>query len=218
MGKVRLKWKPHRKIGNVGQGIPNLSSVVCPNWIRQQEPVKLRQTFQDLARDNIKAPKAWDAYMFRVGQLRDRFTANDVSLLFDALATAKRSVPAFMQMLVEIARAKVFQMSVRDSAILLNALAKLKSHQPELAGAMQANILQKLRDHCQDRDLALLAFTYARAGGRARRRACSGPHRRRVDAAHPPLQERAEFVSASPRLRENNSLSFIIIIIIIYRS
>ena len=164
MGKIRLKYKPYRRYGNVGDGVSMLHPYVCPNWIRQRDAIELRQVIQEAARDGIKSQKAWDAYMFRVAQLREKFTANDISLLFDAFATVKRNVPTFFDVILQQARDKVFQFSIRDSAIMLNALAKLRRMETDLATAMQANLLQKIKDHNQDRDLALLAFTYVRLG------------------------------------------------------
>ena len=94
----------------------------------------------------------------------DKFTAVDISLLFDAFARSKRNVPAFLEVILQRARDKVFQMSIRDAAITLNALAKLRRNDTDLASSMQANLLQKIKDHNEDRDLGLLAFTYARLG------------------------------------------------------
>lgn len=140
--------------------------------IYRLDTFELCSALQNAGKRRIAERPLWDALLYRAALLCPDLRPLELALTADALAKSRHRDASFEDYLLREVRAKARRFLVRDSALLLNAMAKLSVRDELLTRSLLPPLIRRISGRTRLDDLALLALSFARLGDPCREPIC----------------------------------------------
>lgn len=166
------------------------------------DPLTLRKSIVECADKYRMHKQTWDSFMYRSSILRHQIPVGDIAIILQSFAKVHKITPSFTTYMVEAARYRTHEFRIRDAAIMLSAMSKLKCFDEPFLMALYPHVAKTLNENTSPVDISLLLNAWSRLESLAQQE--NLPAFQAMRARRPLLFERAAAVLA-PRMFEIKS-------------